>query len=193
MAKAVANKGLVHTITVPDLEESSVEMAREKIYTFIDEMREKKPKLSSCILFVDNDELKKFENFEEKFWDFLQKLNLIDKKSYSPDPDVSSDPNDGNFSYSIKSESFFIVTLHPESPRWARRFEVPAIVFNPHKQFEEMRKNGNFTKVRDLIRMKDKLLQGSENPMLQNFGEKSEVFQYLGKLYQPNDPVPLRI
>jgi hypothetical protein len=56
-----------------------------------------------------------------------------------------------------------------------------------------MRKNGIFNKVRTMIRMKDKILQGTINPMLQDFGERSEVFQYLGKIYLPNDPIPLHI
>lgn len=191
MAKAVANKGFFHTISVPDLMLASVDSALTQLQEFVTLMQEKKARLSSCALKIENPEYKNFKKFEEDFWPFLKEINAHDKKEFAPDPTVDSDPRSNNFSYSIKSESFFIIALHPESPRWSRRFKHPTIVFNPHKQFEEMRSNGTYMKVRDMIRAKDKLLQGNINPMLQNFGEKSEVFQYLGKVYNEQDPVPL--
>ena len=193
MAKSVINQGFFHTFTIPDLSTVSVNSALEQMYDFIAEMQAKKVNLSSCAIVVEDEKLKDFSLFETKFWEFLKELNQLDKVNYAPDPEVDSDPKSSNFSYSIKSESFFIIALHPNSPRWSRRFKYPAIVFNPHKQFEKMRSNGTYLKVRDLIRKKDKLLQGSENSMLQNFGEKSEVFQYLGRVYEASDPVPLAI
>lgn len=193
MAKSVINQGFFHTFSLPDLSKESVKNALDKMYDFISEMQAKNVNLSSCAIVLEDESLKDFNVFESKFWEFLKELNIIDKKFYKPDPEVDSDPSSSNFSYSIKSESFFIIALHPDSPRWARRFKYPSIVFNPHKQFEKMRKNGTYLKVRDLIRKKDKLLQGCENSMLQNFGEKSEVYQYLGKVYKEFDPVPLAI
>ena len=68
---------------------------------------------------------------------------------------------------------------------------MPAIVFNPHIQFERMRKKGIFKKVQNIIRLRDKLLQGSINPMLSDFGDKSEVFQYTGRIYAPDETLPL--
>ena len=191
MAKAVANKGFFHTFSIPDLTINSVEVAKKNLQEFVSIMHEKKLRLSSCAVQIEDERFKDFKIFEEHFWPFLRELSLQDKKEFNPDPTVDADPESSNFSFSIKSESFFIIVLHPESPRWSRRFKHPTIVFNPHKQFEEMRANGTYNKVRDMIRMKDKLLQGNINPMLQNFGEKSEVFQYLGKVYDEHDSVPL--
>jgi FPC/CPF motif-containing protein YcgG len=191
MAKAVVNKGFFHTFSLPNLNTGSVKTALKNLHNFISEMHTKKARLSSCVIVIEDEKLNDFPVFENKFWSFLKELNSLDKKSHKPDPSVDADPTSSKFSFSIKSESFFIIALHPESPRWARRFKYPAIVFNPHKQFEELRENGTYKKVRDLIRKKDKLLQGNENPMLQNFGEKSEVYQYLGKIYSDFEPVPL--
>jgi FPC/CPF motif-containing protein YcgG len=106
---------------------------------------------------------------------------------------VSSNPNSKNFSFSIMEEAFFILALHPDSPRLARRFPKPMIVFNPHQQFENLRSVGMYARVRDIIRKKDKLLQGFINPMLNDFGEKSEVFQYTGRMYDKNQPSPLAL
>ena len=133
---------------------------------------------------MDDEKTLDFEQYEKTFWDFLSRLSIEDKKLYTHDARVSDDPQHADFSYSIKSEAFFILAMHPKSPRFARRFLKPAIVFNLHQQFEEMRRKGVFTKVRNLIRFKDKILQGSINPMLTDFGERSEIFQYLGKVYK---------
>lgn len=192
MAKAIMNNGFFNSFSLPNLKGESTKFALKNLQNFVTEMNEKNAKLSSCAIVVEDEELQDFETFEKEFWKFLKQLNSLDKKQFSADPTVDSDPSSPNFSYSIKSESFFIIALHPNSPRWARRFAKPAIVFNPHKQFEEMRSKGTFNKVRDLIRGKDKQLQGTINPMLENFGQKSEVYQYLGKIYDNKDPVPLK-
>lgn len=189
MAKAVVKTGLLKVHTQQSLDPRNF---LKNIYSFIDDFREKRSRLSSFVLVLENNDLS-FERFEEMFWDFLREANHEDKKYYPHDPRVKSHPEDNEFSYSLKSEAFFILALHPDSPRKSRQFTYPAIVFNPHQQFENMRKNGIFNKVRTMIRMKDKILQGTINPMLQDFGERSEVFQYLGKIYLPNDPIPLHI
>lgn len=191
MAKAIAQKGFFKTFSIPNLNKESVEVALKKLQSFVSEMKSRNEKLSSCAVVIQDENLVDFESFEKSFWSFLKEMNSLDKKTYKPDPTVDADPTSSNFSYSIKEESFFIIALHPKSPRWARRFSYPTIVFNPHKQFTELRKKGTFNKIRDLIRVKDKLLQGTENKMLKNFGEKSEVYQYLGKDYNNNAPIPL--
>jgi hypothetical protein len=42
-----------------------------------------------------------------------------------------------------------------------------------------------------VVRKKDMVLAGSINPMLTNFGEASEVYQYSGKQYDKNWQCPL--
>jgi FPC/CPF motif-containing protein YcgG len=111
---------------------------------------------------------------------------------YSHDPRVSNKPDSEKFSYSVKGEAFFMLVLHPKSPRFARRFSVPTVVFNAHQQFEDLRKKNIFEKVRDLIRKRDKFLQGYINPMLVNYGIKSETFQYTGELYEKTAQCPFK-
>ena len=194
MAKAVAQKGHLVIHETRHLETSeSISAIQSKLYAFIDHFRQNQHKLSSFILIIKDHRLEKFNQFENKFYQFLKLLNQKDKLLYPPDPRVASIPQDNNFSYSIKSEAFFLVALHPESPRWSRRFRYPGIVFNPHVQFEKLREKNLFDKIKKAIRKRDMLLQGSVNPMLNDFGERSEVFQYLGRPYGPHDPVPLLI
>ena len=182
MAKSVVKNGLIKILRVNG-SDFSVETLLKNLYLFVDDYREKPQKLRSFIVVLDDEKSKTFEGYEKNFWKIISELSLEDKKHFSHDPRVSDDPQNPNFSYSVKSEAFFILGLHPQSPRLARRFFRPAIVFNLHQQFEDMRRKGIFGKVRNLIRKKDLILQGSPNPMLSDFGEKSEIFQYLGKVY----------
>ena len=63
----------------------------------------------------------------------------------------------------------------------ARQSPFPAIVFNLHWQFEKLREMGNYQVVRDRIRQRDEELQGTINPMMEDFGEGSEAKQYSGR------------
>ena len=81
----------------------------------------------------------------------------------------------------LQGKAFYIVGMHPESSRIARRSPYPSIAFNLHHQFEKLRHMGVYPNVRDKIRERDKNLQGSINPTLQDFGERSEARQYSGK------------
>src|SRR5690606_40704217 len=92
-----------------------------------------------------------------------------------------SDPENDNFSFSLGGKAFYMVGLHPNSSRKARQSPVPAIAFNLHWQFEKLREMGAYYTVRDKIRERDKDLQGSINPMLEDFGETSEARQYSGR------------
>lgn len=190
MAKAVASKGMLSFNEIPEIEtDASVKTVLQKFYKFIDAYRENPDRLSSFILCLNKDY--SFEEFENYFWKFLKLLNDQDKKNYNHDPRVSSDINDGNFSFSVKEEAFFILALHPESPRLSRRFLRPAIVFNPHQQFENLRKAGIFNRIKEIIRKRDFLLQGSSNPMLNDFGDKSEIYQYMGRVYRNEEVLSL--
>jgi FPC/CPF motif-containing protein YcgG len=191
MARMVAKKGFMHVVEIENIQgpEDSKKMLAEAYY-FIDCFREDPEKLSSFIVIFKHPHYLDENVFEETFWNVLKNLHRMDKNSYPHDPRVSSNPMDDNFSYSLKSEAFFILALHPKSPRWARRFSAPAIVFNPHVQFEKLRHQGLFKRIRDIIRDRDKKLQGDVNPMLNDFGEKSEIYQYLGKAYASGDPLP---
>jgi len=71
--------------------------------------------------------------------------------------------------------------MHANSSRDARRFPWPALIFNPHEQFERLRADGKWKRMQETIRKRDETLQGSINPMLTDFGVRSEARQYSGR------------
>ena len=122
------------------------------------------------------------KEFEKLLWLQLQRLEEISARSYGWDQSVASDPTHPRFSFSFGGQAFYVVGLHRKSSRVARRFPWPALVFNPHAQFEKLRRNGKWRRMRSVIRERDLALQGSINPMLADFGEISEARQYSGRL-----------
>ena len=121
------------------------------------------------------------QKFEELLWRQLQELNRIDAPKHDWDPSVSSDPSDRFFSFSFAGRALYVVGMHSNSSRQSRRFPWPTLVFNPHEQFERLRGNGKWQRMRDTIRARDIALQGNLNPMLSDFGERSEAAQYSGR------------
>ena len=119
--------------------------------------------------------------FERRLWIQLQRLHDRDDRSLAWDPAASDDPEDPRFSFSFAGTALFVIGLHPDSSRIARRFAWPALVFNPHAQFERLRRDGRFDRLRDRIRARDVALQGRANPNLADFGERSEARQYSGR------------
>ncbi|MBU0557408.1 MAG: YqcI/YcgG family protein [Alphaproteobacteria bacterium] len=121
--------------------------------------------------------------YEQAMWERLQ--SLADKDAWLGlpyDERVSRDPEDPHFSLSFGGEAFFAVGLHPAASRPARRFERPVIVFNLHDQFEQLRQEGRYEKIRETIIARDVDLAGEANPMLARHGEMSEAAQYSGRL-----------
>jgi FPC/CPF motif-containing protein YcgG len=119
--------------------------------------------------------------FENALWNQLQLLHELDAATYEWDPTTSSDPTSDHFSFSIAGTSFFLVGMHPASSRLARKFIVPAIAFNAHDQFEELRANGLYSRVAASNRERDIALQGSINPNLADHGHGKEATQYSGR------------
>lgn len=118
-------------------------------------------------------------SFEELLWKQLSNIHKLDNEQW--DPAVSDDPKDENFSFSIAGKAFYVVGLHPNSSRKARQSPYTTLTFNLHWQFEKLREMGTYQKVRDRIRDRDVALQGSINPMLEDFGNNSEAKQYSGR------------
>lgn len=122
------------------------------------------------------------EAFETHMWARLQSFTRKDAWLGHPyDARVSDDPADPHFSLSFGEEAFFVVGLHPNASRPARRFQTPAMVFNLHNQFAELRDSGAYKKMRETILKRDMAVAGSVNPMLSRFGETSEARQYSGR------------
>ncbi len=59
------------------------------------------------------------------------------------------------------------------------------MVFNLHAQFERLRNEGRYEKLRASILQRDEALAGSINPMLSRHGETSEARQYSGRQVGP--------
>ena len=120
--------------------------------------------------------------FEDRLWRRVQSLSDKDASLGLPHDDrVASDPKNPHFSLSFGGEAFFVVGLHPRASRPARRFASPALVFNLHAQFERLRAEGRYEKLRTSILDRDLDLAGSLNPMLARHGETSEARQYSGR------------
>ncbi len=117
--------------------------------------------------------------FEEALWGALQHLHDHDGESWAPG--TSADPNDPHFAFSVGGTAFFVVGLHPDASRIARRAPVPTLVFNLHEQFQRMRSDGRYARMRDTIRRRDTDLQGFLNPMVADHGQGSEARQYSGR------------
>lgn len=131
--------------------------------------------------------------FEEHLWARAQSLS--DKDAWvgnRPDPTVSSDPEDPHFSLSFAGEAFFVVGLHPNASRPARQFATPAMVFNLHDQFQVLREQQRYEKLRTSILDRDHALAGSTNPMLARHGETSEARQYSGRVVEADWKCPFR-
>jgi uncharacterized protein len=147
---------------------------------------------SLAVIFEGPDALDEAE-FERHMWARVQ--SLTDKDAWNGgerDPRVDPDPNSPHFSLSFGGEAFFVVGLHPNASRAARRFQRPAMVFNLHDQFERLRRDGLYERMRETILGRDEALDGSVNPMLARHGEQSEARQYSGRVVGEDWRCPLR-
>ena len=122
--------------------------------------------------------------FERLFWKQLRLLHAHDADSKSWAPNVASDPADPHFSFSFGGQALYVIGMHADSSRAARRFPWPAMIFNPHEQFERLRAEGKWKHMQETIRERDRQLQGTINPMLSDFGEQSEARQYSGRVVE---------
>jgi len=122
------------------------------------------------------------ERFEAALWSRLQSLSDKDVwRGHPYDRSVSSNPENPHFSLSFGGEAFFVVGLHSGASRPARRFSRPTLVFNLHDQFERLRAEGRYERMREKILRRDEALSGTRNPMLARHGEISEARQYSGR------------
>lgn len=126
--------------------------------------------------------------FEDLLWRTLQQLHDGDDLPWARG--VGADPDAAHFAFSYAGVAYFVVGLHPNSSRVARRAPRPCLVFNLHEQFELLREQGGFERMRDLIRARDRALQGSVNPMAVDHGESSEARQYSGRAVEPDWHAP---
>ena len=136
---------------------------------------------SLAVVFEGPHDLSEAE-FEDAMWSRIQ--SLADKDQWLGqryDAAVSRDPDDPHFALSFGGQAFFVVGLHPSASRLARRYETPAMVFNLHDQFERLRAEGRYQRMREKILKRDRDLAGDINPMLSEHGDSSAARQYSGR------------
>ncbi|MDF4025569.1 guanitoxin biosynthesis heme-dependent pre-guanitoxin N-hydroxylase GntA [Luteibacter sp. PPL201] len=119
--------------------------------------------------------------FERWLFARLQGIHEADAAHHAWDPGVSDDPDDPAFSMSVGGKAFYVVGLHPGASRRARRLSHPALVFNLHAQFEYLRSQGRYERLKKAIVERDIAFNGSANPMLAVHGTSSEARQYSGR------------
>jgi FPC/CPF motif-containing protein YcgG len=147
---------------------------------------------SFAVIFEGPDQLSETA-FERALWDRVQSLSDKDVwRGQDYDNRVSADPDDPHFSLSFGGEAFFVVGLHPNASRPARRFPKPAMIFNLHDQFEQLRRSGKYDGMREKIMVRDEALAGSRNPMLTAHGDTSAARQYSGRMVDEDWACPFR-
>ena len=136
---------------------------------------------SLAVVFGGPDDLTE-EQFEAAMWERLQSLAAKDEwRGQVLDPKVSADPADPHFSLSFGGQGYFVVGMHPAASRAARRTPFPTLVFNLHDQFETLREQNRYARMKEQILKRDVKLDGSLNPMLSQHGDMSEARQYSGR------------
>lgn len=182
-AKSVINQnsyrfGLYQSIGEPG---STAAIAYD-LHRFIQERPSLGGEFTSFIASFVEPKLRRPKEFEDLLWRQLAALHVIDREVFKWNPEVSSEPSDPEFSFSFAENAFFVVGLSPASQRWARRFPWPTLVFNDHSQFQKLRDEQRFERIRDIIRDRDEAVHGSKNAMLGDYGgEHSEARQYAGR------------
>ncbi len=160
---------------------------------FIAHYRRKPEVFQSFVVLFEDSAPCDETTFERHLWSRAQALCNRDAGLGHPwDARVADNAENPHFSLSVAEEAFFIVGLHPHASRPARRFEVPALVFNMHAQFERLRSDGRYEKLRAMIMKRDESLAGSSNPMLARHGEMSEARQYSGRAVEAGWRCPFR-
>jgi len=130
--------------------------------------------------------------FARGMWAQLRAVHAFDELTFAWDATVSADPASPDFSFSVAGRAFFVVGLNPAASRLSRRAPMPCVVFNLHDQFQNLRSSGKYQGMQQVIRDRDIALQGSINPNLAGFGEKSEARQYSGIAHSAEWKCPFR-
>ncbi len=163
-------------------------LARD-LTVFLQEQARHDWKMSTYIAAFQGPHPRDEQQFETWVWERLQDLH--DRDTCAWDPSVSDEPTDPRFSFSFGGSAFFVLGMAPCASRWARRFSLPVLVFNAHRQFEWLRETGRYTKFKNAIRSAEMRLQGSLNPNLADFGDASEACQYSGRAAEADWQAPL--
>jgi FPC/CPF motif-containing protein YcgG len=181
-AKSAIRQGAYRFALYPELgaQASASGLARD-LFAFAGEFPSFDTEFTTFIASFESPAAVDEGTFEALLWQTLQHLHDLDVAHHTWDDRVSGDWADPRFAFSFARTAFFIVGLHAGSSRVARRFAWPTLVFNPHGQFDRLRDDGRFERFQQVIRGAELALQGNINPMVADFGERSEAPQYSGR------------
>jgi FPC/CPF motif-containing protein YcgG len=182
-AKSAIRRGRYHLGLYAEMgsPQSTAGLARD-LFDFVEEQKDLDGEFSTFVACFGGPVGADEEGFEGLLWTQLQRLHEEDRRHHRWDPSVSPDPEDPQFAFSFAGKAFFVVGLHSASSRLARRFAWPTLVFNAHQQFEKLREDGRYARLQEVIRNRERNLQGNLNPNLADFGTRSEARQYSGRL-----------
>lgn len=191
-AKSIVNQSSYRFALYAEVgEPESTRQLATDLYGFIEERPSIEGEFTSYIACFREPKVITPKQFEARLWAQLSALQEIDSARHAWAKGFSSDPASADFSFSLGGHAFFIVGLAPSSERWARRFPWPVLVFNDHAQFERLRSESRFDRLKDTIRERDERLHGSANEMLADFGAHSEARQYAGRKVGPKWRCPV--
>lgn len=180
-AKSALNRGQILYQIENDLRGGPAAMTLAALQRFSQEYDQDSTLFRSVVVLFRQPARLTEETFERLLWHYLQAMHDADAIHHDWDPRVSKDPQSADFSFSVGGRGYYVVGLHPDASRSARRFRCPALVFNLHDQFERLRRDGRYGPIRDAIIARDTRLEGTRNPMLKPFGSSSEARQYSGR------------
>lgn len=167
LASPQATEGLAHDLTLFLRDQDAMDADGEHF--------------SSFVASFEGPNISDEAAFERLLWEQLQALHDTYGHEQPWDATVSDNPEDAKFAFSFGGRAFYIIGLHPAASRWNRRFAWPTLVFNAHRQFDVLKADGRYYPLQTAIRSRETALQGNSNPMLENFGTRSEARQYSGQ------------
>ena len=178
-ARSVFRRDTASIVVLDEMDHADdLSLLGDALRTFADETRDSEQFVSLIAAFRSPTTTTEAQ-FETLLWGVLQALHDGDDQPWAQG--VSDDPAQPHFAFSHAGTAFFIVGLHPGASRIARRAPLPMLVFNLHEQFERLREEGGFDRMRTAIRTRDTRLQGGVNPMAEDHGDDSEARQYSGR------------
>lgn len=157
-------------------------LIHERLSRFGDELDPQSMPFKTFVCGFDTADVLDETTFESALWDRMQRLHEIDRqRGVDWAGHVSPDPASPDFSFSVNGVAYFLIGLHAGASRAARRFCRPALVFNSHDQFEQLRTDGRYKSMQEIIQKEDLEANGSINPMVGTHGHRNQAAQYSGR------------
>lgn len=197
-SKAALARGAIRTLELDSMacprDARRLLDALDEFGAFVDAQPEGSSTVHSMVALYAQPQRTDEAGFERALWATLQRLHDLDHaRGEAWADDVDTDADSPRFSLSLGGHPFFVIGLHPGASRIARRFEAPALVFNSHRQFEKLRRDGRYGKMQAATRERDLALQGSLNPNLADFGTAAETRQYSGRAVEAGWRCPFHV